>query len=142
MEWISDDPIKRTTTLLFYVVLVITVVGVWFGRKRLALTIPCALIFLLSAILVLVAIPSYFPARPMAHRNACINNLRQIRDAKIEWARKNHKLPTDVPAEAELVGTNKFLHSMPVCPGGGTYTFGAVNQNPSCSLAEHGHKLE
>jgi len=45
MEWISDDPIKRTTTLLFYVVLVITVVGVWFGRKRLALTIPCALIF-------------------------------------------------------------------------------------------------
>jgi hypothetical protein len=63
--------------------------------------------------------------------------------AKAEWAQVNHKLPTDVPAIAELIGTNKFLpYSMPVCPSGGSYTLGAVNQNPACSLAERGHKLE
>jgi hypothetical protein len=65
-----------------------------------------------------------------------------IEEAKDEWARANHKLPTDVPTEEDFVGTNKLLHSMPVCPSGGTYAFGAVNQKPTCSLAEHGHKLE
>ena len=142
MEWFSAGPAKRITALLSFVVLGIMVIGVWVGRRRLTLTIPCALIFLILAALALVAIPNYFPARPMAHRNACINNLRQIRDAKIEWARTNHKLPTDIPTEEDLVGTNMLLHFMPVCPGGGRYTFGAVNQNPTCSLAEHGHKLE
>ena len=102
MEWLSED-IDRGQTVLTCIALVITATLIWLGRKKLVIAIPCALIFLLLAA---IAIPSFIPARPMAHRNACINNLRQIRDAKIEWARVNHKLPTNVPTEADLYGTN------------------------------------
>jgi hypothetical protein len=137
MEWLSENP-HRGQAMLTCVALLITANIIWFGRRKLPVAIPCALLFLLIAA---TAIPSFIPARQSAHRNACINNLRQIRDAKADWAQANHKSPTDVPTEADLVGTNKFLHFMPVCPSGGTYIFGAVNEDPKCSLTNHGHKL-
>lgn len=140
MEWLSED-INRGQTVLTCAALAITVALIWLGRKKLLITIPCALIFLFLAA---IAIPSFIPARSTGHRNACVNNLRQIHDVKIEWARVNHKLPTDVPAEADLYGTNGtngFLRHKLVCPDGGQYAFDAVNEDPKCSLADHGHKL-
>jgi hypothetical protein len=140
MEWLSED-IHRGQTVLTCIAFAITVVLIWFGRKRLLITIPCALVFLFLAA---IAIPNFIPVRPMAHRNVCINNLQQIRDAKIEWARTNHKLTTNVPTEEDLYGTNGangFLRHKLICPDGGQYTFGAVSEDPRCSLAEHGHKL-
>ena len=135
MDWLSED-INRGQTVLTCIALAIATCIDWLGRKNLMIAIPCLLIFLfLSAI----AIPNFIRARPTAHRNDCINNLRQIRDAKIEWARVNHKLPTDVPTEQDLYGTNGtngFLSHKLVCPDGGQYTFGAVNEDPKCSLAE------
>ena len=107
-----------------------------------AIAIPCALIFLVFAA---AAIPSFIPARVAAHRNTCINNLKQIQNAKGEWARENHKLPTDIPTEEELYGvngTNGFLRFKLICPSGGEYHFGAVNEKPTCSLAKKGHTLK
>ena len=140
MEWLSED-IDRGQAVLTCIALAITSCIIWFGRKKLLIAVPCAVIFLFIAA---VAIPSFIPARPTAHRNACVNNLRQIRDVKIEWARANHKLPTDVPTEEDLCGTNGtngFLRRKLICSDGGQYTFGAVNEDPKCSLADHGHKL-
>jgi hypothetical protein len=68
--------------------------------------------------------------------------LKQIGKAKAEWAQAGHKLPTDIPTFDELCGTNNFLRRKPICQGGGTYTIGAVNEKPKCSLVEQGHKLE
>jgi hypothetical protein len=95
-------------------------------------------IFLMAA----VVIPNIDWGNRVADENICINNLRGIFQAKAEWAQINHKLPTDIPTITDLIGTNKFLlRSIPVCPFGGTYTIGAVNENPKCSLATRGHKL-
>jgi hypothetical protein len=137
IDWLLDEPARAERAVLCIVIIFIAI-GVWFGRKRLAVTLPLAFLFL---VVVAALIPSIDWGNRVANQNNCINNLRQINYAKAEWARINHKLPTDVPTEADLIGTNKFLHSMPVCPSGGTYTFGAVNEDPKCSLAEHGHKL-
>jgi hypothetical protein len=114
---------------------------VFFSFRRLGLT---ARIFLalIALFLAAVAIPGYWRDRDGADRNACINNLRQIQIAKRQWAEANHKSPMDIPTVIDLVGTNKYFRYMPICPRGGKYNFGAVNQNPTCSLAEHGHKLE
>jgi hypothetical protein len=125
--------------VLTCIALLITVNLIWFGRKKLLITIPCALIFLFLAA---IAIPSFIRARPIAFRNACINNLRLIRDAKIEWASVNHKLPTDIPTFDELCGTNNLLRRKPICQSDGTYTIRAVNEKPKCSLAEQGHRLK
>jgi hypothetical protein len=68
--------------------------------------------------------------------------LKQFRDAKNAWGIKYHKLPTDMPTEDDLCGTNGFLRRKLVCPAGGKYTIGAVNEVPACSLADKGHKLQ
>lgn len=71
--------------------------------------------------------------------NACINNLRLIDSAKQQWALEYKKTATDVPTWDDLRpylghGPNGEL---PTCPGGGTYTIGAVNEKPQCSVQGH-----
>jgi len=140
MEWFTDDP-RRGQVALTVVVLVAAAVGIWFGRRRLLVAVPVALVFLFLAA---IAIPSAIPARPAAQRNACIFNLRVIQDAKIQWAKAHAKLPGDIPAEADLYGTNGvggILRHRPECPRGGVYTIGAVGQNPTCTFSNRGHIL-
>ena len=138
IDWLLDEP-GRADRAALCVVIVITAIGIWLGRKRLAVTLPLAFIFFIMAA---VAIPNIDWGNRVADENNCINNLRGIFQAKAEWAQINHKLPTDIPTITDLIGTNKFfLRSIPVCPSGGTYTIGAVNEDPKCSLATRGHKL-
>lgn len=138
MNWIVDDP-RRGQTALTLIVLTVAVVGIWFGRKQLILTVPVAVVFLLLAA---ITIPSAIPARPAAQRNACVFNLRAIQNAKTEWAKENHKAATDTPSEAELYGTSGFLRHWPECPRGGVYTLGSVGQNPTCTFSNRGHTLQ
>jgi len=71
-----------------------------------------------------------------AQRNTCINNLKQIDAAKQQWALVNNKTDVDVPTAQDL---QPFLKSgsLPVCPGGGTYTINAVGLPPTCSIPGH-----
>jgi len=141
MEWLAENS-TRGDTILWCIVFAIAAAGFWLGRKKLLITIPTLLAFLFLAA---IAIPSFLPARPMAYRNTCINNLHQIRDAKNAWAKKYNKLPTDIPTGEDLYGTNVtngFLRHNLVCPRGGKYSIGAVGENPTCSFADKGHKLE
>jgi hypothetical protein len=137
MEWFLDEP-HRGQTLLGVLTLMIVVAGLWFGRDKLVLIIPCALVFLVLAAAV---IPSAIPAKTKSQRVACTFHLRAIADAKAQWARENSKQPTDTPADADLYGETKALPRKPECPIGGSYVTGAVKDNPTCSLAHKGHKL-
>src|SRR6266513_1841317 len=118
MEWFADGPIRGETALA---ILALVVAGciIWFGRKRLAVAIPVALLFLLLAA---IAIPSAIPARSAAQRSACINNLRMIENAKAEWAKRQNKTAGDIPTEADLYridSTNGVLRHRLSCPRGG-----------------------
>ena len=100
------------------------------GFTLVEIMIVVAIIGLLAAI----AIPNFVRARNTAQRNACINNLRQIDGAKQQWALENKKGDTDTPPQASVavyIKNNIF----PSCPAGGSYTIGAVNVDPTCSLA-------
>jgi hypothetical protein len=62
----------------------------------------------------------------------------------MEWLSEDAKRGQLV-LEAEFfgtLGTNGFLRHELVCPHGGKYTIEAVGQNPTCSFADEGHKLE
>jgi hypothetical protein len=139
VEWLLDKP-ARASNAAFCATIVLLAIGVWWlGRKRLAASLPIALIVVLVTA---VALPSIDWGHRVANEVNCVNNLRQIDSAKIKWVEVSHKLPTDGPTEAELVGTNTNLRFMPACPSGGTYTIGAVNEKPTCNFAKRGHKLE
>jgi len=85
--------------------------------------------------------PSFRPARATAQKNACIANLKQLDGAKAQWATVNKLGASATPQFSDLAD---FLKGglLPPCPGGGTYTLGAVNEPPRCSHADKGHKLE
>ena len=83
---------------------------------------------------VVIAIPNFMRARLSKSANACINNLRQIDGAKQEWAVENNKSSNDIPTSAEIAVYLKN-DRLPVCPLGGTYIMGRVDEDPKCSIS-------
>ena len=90
----------------------------------------------ISGMMAAVAVPNFVKARATSQKNACINNLRQIDAAKQQWALENNKASDAVPSKADL---KPYLKKWPVCSEGGTYTIGAMNEPPTCSIS--GHRL-
>ena len=70
------------------------------------------------------------------HRNACINNLRQIDGAKQQWALEKNKPADAVPKVEDLLPYLKD-GAFPACPDGGTYFINSVEAVPTCTLAGH-----
>ena len=104
------------------------------GFTLLEIMIMVAIIRLLAAI----AIPSYASARMRASTTACINNLRQINDAKAQWALETRKLPTALPLDTDLFGPGLYIKAKPLCPGGGQYDLRPVNETALCDQPRHG----
>jgi len=101
------------------------------GFTLVEIMIVVAIIGLLAAI----AIPNFVKARGTAQKNACIRNLREIDGAKEQWALENKKSAGSALDEAAV---NSYIKGGgPSCPGGGTYTYGNVDSNPTCSIAGH-----
>jgi len=87
-----------------------------------------------------IAIPNFVKARATSQQNACINNLRQIDAAKNEWALEANKKSGDPCTEDDIKPYIRLINGqLPKCPAGGTYTIGAIGEQPTCSIS--GHKL-
>lgn len=106
------------------------------GFTLVEIMIVVAIIGLLAAI----AIPNFVKARTTAQNNACINNLRQIDGAKEQWALESKVAPGTAANQSAI---NAYIkgNATPACPGGGTYTYNAVDAAPTCSLSGSGHTL-
>lgn len=74
------------------------------------------------------------PGITLTPEGLCATNLRQIESAKQRWAQENNAVAGTMVGAAELA---KYLNPIPGCPGGGTYTFGAIGAAPTCSIQGH-----
>ena len=86
---------------------------------------------------VAIAIPNLSRSRVVTAKDSCINRLRQIDGAKMQWALMHHKTTNDAPTWDDL--RSYFIRTrLPLgCPDVGVYTIGRVGELPSCSIARH-----
>jgi len=86
------------------------------------------------------ATPPAAPAAPELSaddaRELCLQNLRAIDAAKQLWALEYNKDAKDMPTPQDLLPYLKG-NVMPVCPAGGTYLIGSMDQPPICSVPGH-----
>ena len=98
------------------------------GFTLVEIMIVVAIIGLLAAI----AIPNYVKARATSQANACINNLRQIDGAIMQYALENKAVSSTTVAMSNLL---PYVKTTPVCPASGTYTVSNCSTTPTCSLS-------
>ncbi|MCL6519981.1 MAG: prepilin-type N-terminal cleavage/methylation domain-containing protein [Armatimonadetes bacterium] len=108
------------------------------GRKGFTL-VEIMIVVLIIGVILAVAVPSWLGARERSQARTCQGQLREIKYAKESWAMDNHKRADDMPSLDDLYPT--YLKSKPECPAGGTYTIGAVNEDPTCSIGGR-HSLD
>lgn len=105
-----------------------------FGRREI-ITLVCVIGIL--GFLAWAATPNFLREPCTSPANACINNLRQIDGAKQQWALENGEtngeiIVTEIDIRRYLGRDPKG--KFPLCPSGGKYTIGKLNEPPTCSL--------
>jgi len=97
------------------------------GFTLVEIMIVVAIIGLLAAI----GIPSFQRARTTSQTKACINNLRIISSAKDQCAIES--------GDNSITDYLNYIKggALPTCPAGGTYDAGALDANPTCTVANH-----
>jgi len=109
-----------------------------FTNVRRAFTlVEIMIVVLIIGILMAIAVPNFVKARDSSRRNSCIANLKQVDQAKEQWAMDNRKNSGDTVAMTDLVGAAAYIKATPACPSGGIYTVGNVGDNPTCSITGH-----
>jgi prepilin-type N-terminal cleavage/methylation domain-containing protein len=87
-----------------------------------------------------IAVPNYVRANSVSQKNACINNLYQLRGAIYQWALET-KAPTG--ATVQFTDIRVYLRNSMVCPAGGTsfsdsYTITDTVTQPVCKKVPAG----
>jgi prepilin-type N-terminal cleavage/methylation domain-containing protein len=93
------------------------------------------IVVMIITLLLAIAVPNFLRACEISHAHSCIANLKEIEEAKGQWAMDHPTTVPDVePAATELYGRCGYLRSTPRCPSGGTYTIGDLSTVPTCSF--------
>lgn len=105
------------------------------------------LVVVIFSIFLGIAIPNYISMRANVQKDMCINNLRQLKLAKEQWALENNKSDTDTPTAANLDPYIKGGTSGLICPQdpgksfNTSYTINNIATNPTCKINPSEHKL-
>jgi prepilin-type N-terminal cleavage/methylation domain-containing protein len=108
------------------------------GFTLVEIMIVVAIIGLLATI----AIPNFMRARTTAEKTACINNLRQIDNAKEQWAMESKATPSATPTIANIqpyMGRGT-AGTAPTCPMdsnnsfGTSYSINDLQTAPTCLI--------
>lgn len=101
----------------------------------------------ITALLIAIAIPNIITMRERVRRDMCINNLRQIKLAKEQWALENNKDSSDEPSSDDISTYIKDGADSLKCPNDSSSTFGTsytienIGSDPQCKISSSTHHL-
>ncbi len=75
---------------------------------------------------------AFLKARVLSQTHACSGNLRLLDSMKEQWSMASGV--TNGPVDQERILDYVKGHRIPICPGGGTYVVGNVEELPRCSI--------
>jgi prepilin-type N-terminal cleavage/methylation domain-containing protein len=107
-----------------------------FSRRSGFTLIEVVIVVMILVIILEISVPSFLRARQTAHRNTCVGTLKQIDQAKEEWAMDNGAPQGAAVLMSDIGGV--YIRSPatgPICPGGGSYTVNPVGTDPTCNLS-------
>ena len=109
-------------------------------QKRRGFTlVEIMVVIAIVALLASIAIPNFVKSREAARRNACIKNLKTIDEAKHLWGIENAKTETATAGRTHLIGSDKYIKKMPVCPANGSYSFKNLSETALCTIDGHSY---
>ena len=83
-------------------------------------------------------------ARSEGDSGNCRSHLTCIDGVKQQWALEHKKTANDVPTWDDLrpyLPWGRVEHEIPVCPQGGKYIIGGLDERPKCSIGGSGHSI-
>jgi len=111
-------------------------------RRRGFTLIEIMIVICIMGLILAIALPAFMKSRAQARKQICIEQISQIESAKQQWGVENGKSDGDAPFDADLFGTDRYMKSKPLCPGGGTYDLTVIGRNATCTQAAvEGHAL-
>jgi len=105
------------------------------------------IVLAILSVLLAIAIPNFIGIRAAIQRDDCINNLRQIKMAKEQWALEKNREFADTPTAADLDPYVKGGTASLKCPldpaktFATSYTINNVGTDPACKISSGTHKL-
>ena len=120
--------------------------------RRAFTLVEIMIVVLIIGILLVIAIPSFISARESSRAKACVANLAQMNNAKLQCVMDNRLSatssatfvidgvtpttpgPNGVYQLVVMGGSQNYIRVIPVCPSGGVYAPGGVNASPSCTI--------
>jgi len=115
------------------------------GMKGFTL-IELLIVVVILGILVKLAIPNFTAARDRVKKDMCVNNLRQLKLAKEQWALENNKDYSNTPVAVDLDNYIRDGTSSLICPldsantFANSYNIGNIGTNPTCKIST-GHRI-
>ena len=115
------------------------------GKKGFTI-IEIMIVVVIIGILASLAIPNFTAARDRVRKDMCINNLRQLKLAKEQWALEYNKDYNDVPAAANLDNYVRDGTASLNCPLDAAQTFETsydisnIGTDPTCIISNE-HRL-
>lgn len=100
-------------------------------RTRGFTLVEIMIVVLILGMLITIAIPQWVYARDKSRQRACVNNMRQIEQAKDQYA-----LDARLPEGAAVASTDLGSYikgPFPSCPSAGTYTLNGIGTSVVCS---------
>ncbi|HWN96932.1 MAG TPA: type II secretion system protein, partial [Methylomirabilota bacterium] len=91
-------------------------------------------------LLVAVALPNFLKHRNSMRVKSCMENLRVLNTAKVQWAMETRQATSSRPTASDLIPYLRDGH-LPECPASGSYRLRNLARNPNCSLWPEGHTL-